>query len=408
MFDRSSFSSGDPETLTDRELFEAAQRIGSVALKSRRAFIGLLPLVERRRVYDGRTFYSIYDFAAKVGGVGREVVEEVLRLDNQLREFPLVQKLLYSGKVGWTKIRTVMHWLMPENQQEWIKKLENLSNRALEVYVRDFRKQVYEEGVATLFIDAPRVPLTLESPSTESFNDPKTAENKAENFHVEISEYNRINPTSQDDALRESYLMQPSKLDQLATQRETFTFSMRSDLAARLRLFRQKLEKDRRELVTWEEVMSEFLKMIEGEVQYVEKKKSEEAIKKEQEKSQEKLAQAQQDASQKPATRYIPAHIRQLLDAQHQGLCAFKECKQPATSYHHTRRFALTSDGTSQSEVHDPRYIKPLCKAHERIVHNTLVENEECDSKMWKLLAAPDSDSQRGKIDQKVQQYRKP
>ena len=388
------FHTTEPESLTDRELFQMAQKIGGAALRSRRAFIGLLPLIERRRVYEGRMFYSIYDFAGKVGGVGQDIVTEVLRLDAQLRDFPLVQKLLYSGKVGWTKIRTVMHWLMPENQQAWIEKLENLSNRALEVYVRDFRKQERAEVAATLFADVPHIPLTQENFSSESLNSPKIDENKAENFHVEISEYNRVNLESQIGG--ESQLPPSSKLAELSHQRETFTFSMRSDIAARLRLFRQKLEKDRRELVTWEEVMSEFLKMIEGEIRYGEKQKSEETMKKEQEKSQ-----------QQPATRYIPAHIRHALDAQYEGLCAFKNCTQPATSYHHTRRFSLTSQNASQSEVHDPRYLKPLCTAHERVVHNTLIENEACDPSFWKLLATPDSASERGQIDQQVQKYRK-
>lgn len=204
----------------------------------------------------------------------------------------------------------------------------------------------------------------------------------------------------------------PSRLTELSQQRETLTFSMRSDLAARLRLFRQKLEKDRRELVTWEEVIAEFLKMIEGEVRYEVRQKSEEVMKKEQEKSQKKMEQAQHSAEQQPATRYIPAHIRHALDAQHEGLCAFKNCTQPATSYHHTRRFALTnSDAVTQAEVHDPRYLKPLCTPHERIVHATLIENEEIDPSSWKLIAPAektDSASPRGKIDQQVQQYRKP
>ncbi len=378
----------DPETLTDRQLFEAAQRIGALALKSRREFIGLLPLIERRRVYEGRMFYSIYDFAAKVGGIGREITEEVLRLDIQLQNFPLVQKLLYRGKVGWTKIRTVTHWLLPENQKEWISKLENLSNRALEVYIRDLRKQSHEEVAISLFLDAPRVPLTSENLAIKSSNFEKTAENKAENFHVEISEYNRNISESQTPLPPP-----PNKLAQLAQQRETFTFSLQSDIAARLRLFRQKLEKDRRELITWEEVMMEFLKMIESEMRYKELKKAE--------------RKPQEKPEDKPATRHIPAHVRHAVDQQYNGLCAFRDCTKLATIYHHTQRFALTKDLPEQ-QVHDPQFIKPLCEPHERIIHNTLIENEEVDPVTWKILNTPDTASTRHEIDQQVMAYRKP
>lgn len=393
----------DPETLTDRQLFEAAQRIGALALKSRREFIGLLPLIERRRVYEGRMFYSIYDFAAKVGGIGREVVTEVMRLDAQLRELPLVRKLLYSGKVGWSKIRMVTAWLSVDNQKEWIEKLENLSNRALQVYLRDYHSQLEKENIIELFPERSSFLLTPEVFSIKPSNFEKTAENKAENFGAEISEYNRNISESQTPP---AYILPPppSKLTHLAHQRETFTFSLQSDIAVRLRLFRQKLEKDRRELITWEEVMVEFLKMIESEMEYKEKKKSEEALKKE----QEKIRQAEEISKQKSATRYIPAHIRHIVDQQYSGLCAFRDCKQPATIYHHTRRFALSNKGDSQAEVHDPRFIKPLCEPHERIIHNTLIENEDIDPATWKVLDTPDTASSRHEIDRQVMEYRKP
>ena len=409
MFDRSkSFNlSGvsherDPELLSDRELFETAQRIGGLALKSRRAFIGLLPLVERRRAYEGRTFYSIYDFAAKVGGVGRDIVNEVLRVDQYLVDAPKLRRKLYRGEIGWSKMVRVVHWITRSNEDEWIQKLENLSKPALETYLRDYQNQLVKD-VPTLWANAlPGSDKTLENGVKFEAESLPGQESEVKNDRQFMQEspttpiFSNVQPSS------------PYKLAELSQQRETFTFSMRSDIAARLRLFRQRLEKDRRELVTWEEVMTEFLKMIEGEIRDEEKKKSEEAVKKEQEKSQQKIAQAQQKAEEKPATRYIPAHIRNALDAQYEGLCAFINCTQPATSYHHTRRFALTSENASQAEVHDPRYLKPLCTDHERIIHNTLIENEACDPSTWKLLTKPDSASPRGQLDQKVQEFRRP
>lgn len=379
------FHTADPETLTDRALFETAQRIGGVAVKARRAFIGLLPLIERRRAYEGRSFYSIYDFAAKVGGVSRGVVDEVMRVDRYLVDTPKLRKKLYRGEIGWTKIRTIVHMLTKENEDEWIVKLESLSRVALEAYVRDYRMQIREENVPTL--PGSEVQMGM---SENVFQNNANVEEGGEIEAVflpgkELLKENE-NQVYQD-------IRAQSRLSDLSQYRETFTFSMKSDIAARLRLFRQRLEKDRRELVTWEEVMVEFLKMIEGEARYEAQKKSEKGT---------RIADVQKITDvQKPVTRYIPAYIRHQLDAQYEGLCAFKECKLPATIYHHTRRFSLVPD-------HNPCYIKPLCTAHERIVHATLIENEDIDPSSWKLLATPDAASPRAVIDQKVQQYRKP
>ncbi|MBP7898674.1 hypothetical protein KAZ92_01860 [Candidatus Gracilibacteria bacterium] len=435
----SYFHGADPETLSDRDLFETAQRIGAVALKGRRAFIGLLPLVEKRRAYEGRTFYSIYDFAAKVGGVSRDVVVEVLRIDIQLQDMPLVRKLLYGGTVSWSKIRMVTAWLTPENQQIWIDKLENLSNRALEVYLRDYRKQLSGDRMIEIFPEhsysLEQLILTTGSYGLKSSNIPNNTKNEAENFGAEISEH-KINIGESQEIATETMLKvgpgeqihsERSKLSELSDHRETFTFSMNAEIAARLRLFRQRLEKDRRELVTWEEVMLEFLKMIESETRHDEKKKSEKSANQAQVASVSTLIPIPTPAATSvvltstatPATRYIPAAARHQIAAQYSGLCAFRDCAQPATTLHHTKRFALTKH-LPRSEAHDPNFIKPLCTPHERIIHNTLVENEEVDPKSWKLLATPAKleasvkpDSASGKaavraIDQRVMSYRKP
>lgn len=386
------------EDLTARELYEKCRNIGSLALKSRRQFIGLLPLVERRQAYLGRGLYSTYDFAAKLGGISRDIVTEVLRLDRQLHDFPLVRKVLYSGEVGWTKIRLIAGWLTIENQEEWIEKVKNLSHRALQLYMKDFYKQELHGQVPSLLENATQfdvvVPfrqLTVGNISTELYNNENNAINKAvteyplrENFHVEISEYNRGSYNSQE--------MVHTKFDQLAYERETFTFSLNRQIAAKMRLFRQKLEKDRKELITWEEVMVEFLSHIEQ---------------KEEVNTQKPQMQKERVKEEAPSSRHIPTNIRKAVLKQYDGLCAFNNCNAPAEIIHHTRRFSLTNH-LSKVQAHDPEFMKPLCKPHERIIHNSLVENENIDPAQWKLLPSPDRQSEKYAVDQMVIGYRKP
>ena len=67
-----------------------------------------------------------------------------------------------------------------------------------------------------------------------------------------------------------------------------------------------------------------------------------------------------------PTSRYIPAKIKKIIAEEHGSRCsrivAGNPCKNPAEHLHHTKRF-------SQSQKHDPQFLKPLCKAHHELEH---------------------------------------
>lgn len=77
-----------------------------------------------------------------------------------------------------------------------------------------------------------------------------------------------------------------------------------------------------------------------------------------------------------PATssRHIPSKTRRLLQKEHGTCCSITGCRRPATSLHHTQRFALTSR-------HDPRYIAPLCREHHSIAH--AIDLKMLESRRW-------------------------
>jgi hypothetical protein len=56
--------------------------------------------------------------------------------------------------------------------------------------------------------------------------------------------------------------------------------------------------------------------------------------------------------------------------------------------------------------VHDPDHIVPLCKAHERLAHLGLIENEQQAPQFWKIRLNPDCDDPKYEIDQIVEKYR--
>lgn len=246
----------DPESLSDADLLKRCQQLGSISVKSRRMFIGLLPLIARRNAYDAKKFSSIFHFALIIGGVSYDVVSEVLRLDAELVDLPLFRRALYRGEIGWSKIRAVLSLVTSHNEETWLEMLRNLSRSALIVYVRDFRKQQREQ-----------LPSIICKENKNSVSSSITAENqeiKAEYFAGEITHLKNNDVISQIDNFI-SGVRQPigQKYEDLSSSRETLSFHINSLLAARLRLFRQKLEKQQKKLTTWEDVLNELLEKYE-------------------------------------------------------------------------------------------------------------------------------------------------
>jgi hypothetical protein len=245
----------DPRQLTDRELIRRCSELGRIAAKSRRMFVGLLPLVERRRAYDVKRFSSIYHFAAVVGGVTHEITEEVLRLDVQLSRYPLLQTALYSGEIGWSKIRAVISRVTTENQKVWLGLLRSLPKEALAVYLRDFRKQEVAERMK-LF---PNSSFPGESAiGLQKCDSSQAASSGEEGQAADALEHTGTGLVQPADVLE--CVPNTSRLEQLSSQREVFAFPVCSSTSAQLRLFRQKLERRVEKMVTWDDVLVELLR----------------------------------------------------------------------------------------------------------------------------------------------------
>ncbi|MFA5793201.1 MAG: hypothetical protein WC897_05040, partial [Candidatus Gracilibacteria bacterium] len=83
--------------LSDKELLKLCEEFGKRALLWRRKFIGLLPEVKRRRLYEKRGFNSIFEFAFKLAGLSQDQVKRVLNLDEKFVNKPALHNLLVSG-----------------------------------------------------------------------------------------------------------------------------------------------------------------------------------------------------------------------------------------------------------------------------------------------------------------------
>lgn len=123
--------------MTNEQLFQLCQEYGAKAKEWRQKFLGLLPEVYKRRLYREKGFGSIFEFAAKLGGVSELQVNTVLHLDKKFEKTPELRKLLTSGEVSVHKLARIVTVAAPENQRYWASKIQSLPQASIEALVRD-------------------------------------------------------------------------------------------------------------------------------------------------------------------------------------------------------------------------------------------------------------------------------
>lgn len=309
--------------LTDRELYERCQEYGSQARRWKQRFCGLIPEVARRGLYRRKGFYSIYDFSAKIGGVGHETVDRILQISAKLEDKPALRSIFENGEQGWSKIQEVAYIATPETDKDFAEKVNSLSKSALSAYVHEIREKSAAGGISE-----------------------------------------NIPPPPQDLC--------------------SMSFQVTGEVERQLRLLKFQLEKNTGGAPL---PFNEILKHL------IEKSPQPQLV-----------VQVCPDCAKRRAaeasTRHIPAAVEKIIRARYKGTCGFRGCNLPAESLHHTARYALNPS-------HDTDGIVPLCKKHERLVHSSMIENEEDPPEYWRVTEKP-AKNLKYIIDQKVQAHRRP
>ena len=123
--------------MTDEKLFSLCKYYGQQARLWRQKFCGLLPEVNRRRLYTKKGFSSIFEFAKKLAGLSEEQVRLTLNLERRLEATPKLQELLTSGTVSVNKLARVVSIATLENENFLADQVQMLPQSALETLVRD-------------------------------------------------------------------------------------------------------------------------------------------------------------------------------------------------------------------------------------------------------------------------------
>lgn len=340
--------------LTDNELYERCQKYGQNAKGWLMKFAGLLPEVYRRGLYRKKGFVSINEFAKKIAGMSENAVDRILQLSVKLQDKPILLNQLESGEQHWNKIAKVAYIATPGTDKILAEKIKTLSYLALNSYVQEKRKSIELEKGESVF------------------------ENNSQS----------IEPMRQPS----SYL----------------SFQVTADLEQKLRVYKQKLEKERKVYLSWGETIEALLKGKTYEEKQIllqicpdcAKKKAEELnSKKEQERFRVKNQLEEFNSSKESISRKIPAIIEKMIMAKYGNICAFRNCGKPWELMHHVKRFSI-------SKNHDPDNIVPLCKKHHTLAHAGLIANENDSPEKWYLRDEPDKNDPAYNVDKKVQEIK--
>jgi hypothetical protein len=278
------------KNLSDKDLYLICKKWGAAALEARRKFAGLLPEVYAREVVErekGRSwlkkrgFSCIYEFAAKLAGMSRDQVDLVLRLEKRFEDKSVLRDALVRGEVSANKLARIVSIASVENQQEILEKVEALSSRALEVYVKDFRNQ------------------------------------------------NGLGEAKIDDAGMHVHTVVLNKCDTNA-QNTKHVLNLDSDLELDEDVKNELIEMKRKGIDV-NQILREFLR------------ERKEKLTREKSQSVEKQMREREERAiiGMPANRYVPVEVRKIVIKEFGRKCSAPGCEKPAKNLHHEKIFAI-------------------------------------------------------------------
>ncbi len=133
--------------MTDEQLLRLCEKFGKRALLWRQKFTGLLPEVNRRRLYEKRGCQSIFEFAYKLAGLSKEQVQRAVQLERTFLDKPALHELLVRGQASLSKLAKIASVATLENEEFLAEQVKRLPRKALETLVRDERVFEKQNGV---------------------------------------------------------------------------------------------------------------------------------------------------------------------------------------------------------------------------------------------------------------------
>ncbi len=336
-------------TLTDERLFSLCRMYGTQALEARRKFLGLLPEVNRRRLYEKKGFSSIFVFAFRLAGVSEEQVRRVLNLERRFRDKPMLQSLLINGEVSMNKLVHVAAIATPENQEELADKLKLLPKSAIETLARDVRRERDEAAGGVLKCHSrengnPESLLTGSPIGSEMTTESGMTAGAAEMISGNSSVTDNL------DAIQKPLFDCKSVPGNTQTSSIDLDVKLMATLDAEVK---SRLMELSQKGIDINDLIIEMLKNREVEIA----------------RTKEQISTDVAATTATKASRNIHARVIRVLRREYGKKCSIPNCPHDAKTIHHTQRFAV-------SRAHDPHFLAPLCHEHHLLAH-------AADTRFW-------------------------
>ncbi|MCK9186211.1 HNH endonuclease [Candidatus Gracilibacteria bacterium] len=404
--------------LSDEQLYKKCVECGMNAKVWVRKFVAMLPEVEKRHLYKKKGFVSIYDFAKKLAGMSDFTVDRILRLVKRIEDKPILLRQFESGKQSWSKIETVSYIATKETQEDLAKKIEILPQQALVAYVSQKRAEM-GSNVYVELKNKNEINQGMNDLSREGFENENVGGAVVGNeMQLDLREiFNGVGVDGNNNSMINSSDIRREE------RYKIFLFHASIDVQFKLRLFKQGLEKERKQSLSWNEVFEALLRKVEGKgiggcangagekgiggVANVAGEKGMEGCAngfregiKEKDLNRGKpafvkyagLNDGENSGVKKDeenlVSRHIPVVLKRQILANYGYKCGFPKCNFPCFVLHHTRRFFLF-------KKHDAESIVPLCKKHHDLVHGGCIENEEDVPEKWRLKKVVGGDAMK-------------
>jgi len=320
--------------MTNKELYLLCQEYGTEARVWKRKFMAFLPEIYKRRLYRKKGFGSIYEFAAKIGGVSQNVVRVVIRVDEKLEDFPELRSAI--EKVGIHKVRLVANIVTKETESQWTEKVLTMTKLGLQTHVKDVRKMREMQK-------AHEVQEVREIHEMRCEKD-QAAINNYQKSHPGMSIPNTPQKASfgnvgKDNNDKSDQHCEKGSSD-YACEFATFTAKLDPAVIKKLKF----LKANMKDGTTWNDVFKELMGMNNNENVN---------------KSKQKVQNQNGQLRTKTRARNLKTSAEET--------CEVHLCTNPTTIIHHPDRYSLT-------KTHDR--LASLCKGHHELAHRGYIDEK--------------------------------
>ena len=97
----------------------------------------ILPEIYAQEIHIQKGYPNIYEYAGKLAGLSKLVVQKVLRAEPHLENKPKLKAAI--AKVGIHKVDIVARISNPENESAWAEKVKNMSKPAIQELAKEVR-----------------------------------------------------------------------------------------------------------------------------------------------------------------------------------------------------------------------------------------------------------------------------